>query len=572
LAQREPQRGAGTGGADWLQPPAQERGLASYVQTLRERFWLIVLAVAITTGAAILYVATASKTYQSEADILVTPVPPQSGLLTSLGLISQSADPVREIETVARYIDTNEVAARAQKGLSGVPEAEGSTQDLLSHISAEPVADSNIVAVTASASTADNAAKMANVFVASAIDYRTAQLHDRVATAIHGLNAQVRQHPPDTHSLEAQLSELKRLESGPDPTLQPATRAVPPTSQSSPKPALSIAGGLLVGLVLGIGGAFAYQALDPRLSREEQLRARFRLPILARIPRESRAQRNAPISPENLSPGALEAYRALRASLGPGRAGDGRARAVLITSPSASEGKTTTAVNLATSLTLAGRKVILMDGDLRKPEIGPSLGVNSSKGLVSVLLGEASLDEALVSSSELGSDLKLLLAEQTAPWTSEIFSLPTTQPLVDEARSRADFVIIDSSPLSEVIDALPLAAAVDHVLVVVRLGKTRIGQLTELGELMVENDIRPAGFAVVGAPRPSRADYHKYAGRPRIVRSDDGATAESKQPPPKPKQAPPKPSPPKQAPPKPKPSPSGSKPAPSAGARSGSSQ
>jgi capsular exopolysaccharide synthesis family protein len=568
LAQREPQRGAGASGADWLQPPAQERGLASYVQTLRERFWLILLAVAITTGAAILYVATASKTYEAEADILVTPVPPQSGLLTSLGLISQSADPVREIETVARYIDTNEVAARAQKGLSGVPEAEGTTQDLLSHISAEPVADSNIVAVTASASTADDAAKIANVFVASAIDYRTAQLHDRVATAIHGLNAQLRQHPPDTHSLEAQLSELKRLESGPDPTVQPATKAVPPTSQSSPKPALSIAGGLLVGLVLGIGGAFAYQALDPRLSREEQLRARFRLPILARIPRESRAQRNAPISPENLSPGALEAYRALRASLGPGRAGDGRARAVLITSPSASEGKTTTAVNLATSLTLAGRKVILMDGDLRKPEIGPSLGVNSSKGLVSVLLGEASLDEALVSSSELGSDLKLLLAEQTAPWTSEIFSLPTTQPLVDEARSRADFVIIDSSPLSEVIDALPLAAAVDHVLVVVRLGKTRIGQLTELGELMVENDIRPAGFAVVGAPRPSRADYHQYAGRPRIVRSDDGATAESKrQPPPKPKQAPPK-----QAPPKPKPSPSGSKPASSAGARSGSSQ
>jgi hypothetical protein len=85
---------------------------------------------------------------------------------------------------------------------------------------------------------------------------------------------------------------------------------------------------------------------------------------------------------------------------------------------------------------------------------------------------------------------------------------------------------------------------------------------------MVENDIRPAGFAVVGAPRPSRADYHQYAGRPRIVRSDDGATAESKrQPPPKPKQAPPK-----QAPPKPKPSPSGSKPASSAGARSGSSQ
>ncbi len=530
MAQRESQRGIATPSAEWLQRPAQERGLAGYVQTLRERVWLIVLAVVITTGAAVLYVATASKTYESEADILVTPVPPQSDLLISLGLISQSADPVREIETVARLTATNEVAARAQEDLAGVPEAEGSTQDLLGHITAEPVADSNIVAVTASASTAEDAAEIANVFVKATIDYRTAQLHVRVRTAIQGLNLQLKENPPDQRSIETQLSQLKRLESSPDPTAQAATKAVPPTSQSSPKPALSIAGGLLVGLVLGIGGAFAYQALDPRLTREEQLRARFRLPILARVPKESRAQRNAPISPDNLSPGATEAYRALRASLGSGRAGEGRARAVLVTSPSASEGKTTTAVNLATSLTLAGRKVILIDGDLRKPEVGPLLDVSSSQGLVGVLLGEATLDEALVSSSELGPDLKLLLAEQTAPWTSEIFSLPTTQPLVDEARSRADFVIIDSSPLSEVIDALPLAAAVDDVLVVVRLGRTRIGQLTELGEMMAENGIKPAGFAVVSAPRMVRSDYHQYAGRPRIVRSDDGKGPEPKAP------------------------------------------
>ena len=279
--------------------------------------------------------------------------------------------------------------------------------------------------------------------------------------------------------------------------------------------------------MLGIGGAFAYQALDPRLSREDQLRARFRLPILARVPRESRAQRNQPISPEGLSPGATEAYRALRASLGKGRADDGRAQAVLVTSPSASEGKTTTAINLAASLAVAGRNVILIDGDLRKPEVGPSLGVDSPQGLVAVLLGEASLDEALVSSPELPS-LKLLLAEQTAPWTSEIFSLPTTQPLVDEARSRADFVVIDSSPLSEVIDALPLAVAVDTVLVVVKLGRTRMGQLTELGELMAENGIKPAGFAVVSAPKAARSDYHQYAGRPKIMRSEDGRAPEPK--------------------------------------------
>ena len=181
------------------------------------------------------------------------------------------------------------------------------------------------MAVTASASSPTTPPGWRTSSSSSAIRYQTAQLHDRVATAVQGINAQLKQNPPDSASLESQLSQLKRLESSPDPTVQAATKAVPPTSQSSPKPVLSIAGGLLVGLVLGIGGAFAYQALDPRLSREEQLRARFRLPILARVPKESRAQRNAPDLPDSLSPGAMEAYRALRASLGKGRADDGRA-------------------------------------------------------------------------------------------------------------------------------------------------------------------------------------------------------------------------------------------------------
>jgi Mrp family chromosome partitioning ATPase len=137
--------------------------------------------------------------------------------------------------------------------------------------------------------------------------------------------------------------------------------------------------------------------------------------------------------------------------------------------------------------------------------------------MIAVLLGEARLEDALVESPLFGSDLKVLLAEQTAPFASEILSLPSSRKLIEEAAELADYVIIDSAPLSAVVDALPLAAAVDEVLLVVLLGRTRVRQISELGELLSENGITPAGFALLGAPREGRSYY--YAQERKLVRT-----------------------------------------------------
>ena len=111
------------------------------------------------------------------------------------------------------------------------------------------------------------------------------------------------------------IKQLELIASAPDPTLREATKATPQADPVEPQQLISIAAGLIAGLIIGIGGAFAFQALDPRLRREEQLRATFRLPILARVPKESGARGKRPLSPRQLSPGAVEAYRALRATL-----------------------------------------------------------------------------------------------------------------------------------------------------------------------------------------------------------------------------------------------------------------
>ena len=508
--------------ADWIQPLADQQGISRYVETLRERIWIVVAGVVITTAIALLYVLTATKTYEAEADILVTPVPESSTTLVELGLISSSSEPLREIETIARLITTNEIAERALPKLEGLPEAVD-RDELLNHISADPVAESNIVAVTASAETPESAAQIANTVVDTAIDERTDRLHDRIDTVINELETQLQANPPERELLETKLAEVRILQGQDDPTVSVASRAVAPKTQVSPRPVLSVAGGMLAGLILGIGAAFAYQALDPRLRREEQLRRLYRLPILARIPREPGDPAHTPLSPTALSPAAAEAYRTLRGTLAAtARRDQTGGRVILVTGSSPSEGKTTTAVNLATSLALAGKRVIMIEADLRRPAIRKALGVPPWPGVVSVLIESATIDEALVTTKTYGANLGLLLADYESDWISELFSLPSTAQMIEEARARADFVIVDSPPLTDVIDALPLTTYVDDVLVVVRLGKTRLDKLGQLGELLAESGVRPVGFALVGTPRPTKSDYHYYSDRERsIVRDRD---------------------------------------------------
>jgi capsular exopolysaccharide synthesis family protein len=292
------------------------------------------------------------------------------------------------------------------------------------------------------------------------------------------------------------------------------TLADVPKSQASPRPALSIAAGVVAGGILGIVAAFAAQVLDPRLRREAQLRRLYRLPVLGRIPKESHTG-EAPLLPRNLSPATTEAYRTLRTTLTAGGEGG---RVMLVTGSGSSEGKSTTAVNLATSIALSGRRVVLIESDLRKPMLGRTLETAPDRGgVVSVLLEKIALADGLTQVDPYGPNLQLLLADYEGGWIAELFSLGSAQRMIEEARQIADYVIIDSPPLNEVVDALPLAQLADSVLIAVKLGRTRLDKLAQLGELLAENGVRPAGFAVIGVPGPRRSEYQyfrSHAGAP----------------------------------------------------------
>ena len=502
---QEKRKGAGQP-AGWLRPRSETQGVIRYLDTIRERWPLIVAMTVIAVFAALIYVETAHKVYRAEADVLVTPISGGESADAGLGLITESNDPTQTVSTAAKLIATPAVAEATRERLR----LSGTAQSLLSDVSVEPIANSSLVAVQASRSSASEAARVANAFANLAVELETKQLHATIAAQLPSLERQLLSLPvaerTGAGTLGARIATLQALAAGPNPTLRVSSGATLPTSPASPRKKLALIAGLLGGLIIGLGLAFASQALDPRLRREEQLRDLFHLPLLTQIPRVDSSRGEGPLVPSRLTPAATEAYRTLRATVA-ATVGEMH-QSVLITGSSAGEGKSTAAINYAAALAMTGRRVLLIEGDLRRPTLARALGIGPVvAGVGAVLVNQVSMADAVVT-SDLGENLGLLLVERTSVPLADRLSLPTARKLVEEAEGLADYVVIDSPPITEVIDALPLAQEVDAVLIVARIGASSLKRLASLGEILEQGGVTPAGIILVGRERVSHSYYY----------------------------------------------------------------
>ncbi len=497
-----------SGSADgWSAGSVEQPGLKRYYRTIRQHIGLVIACIAITLVAAIVYVQLAPRSYTAQSQLLINPASNQNTLLFSLPVLHMSGDPTTDILTASTLVTTPQVANAVIRD----SHLKTTAAALVQKVQVTPLAQSNIVAVQATAPTAAQAQQIANGFANEVIAVRTAGLRQALALVIPSLRSQVAALPAAARggvgTIADQLSQLERLQRGNDPTISVAAAAVLPTAPTSPRKNLALAAGLFAGLLIGIGAAFGFDALDPRVQREEQVRELARgVPIVARIPRMGRRSKRRPLLPAEVSPAAMEQYRMLRATLSMRLIGDSQAYLVAGSSPS--EGKTTSALSLATVLARAGDGVILIEADLRRPTIASTLGIERFAGTEQVLAGEVELADALEDVRAGGAEFRVLAAHPNGS-SAELLSYSSAQRLVDEAKQMAEFVVIDSPPLTAVIDALPFALIADHVVVVARVGHSRVNRLSDLFELLARHDRSPSGVVLVGS-NENQADNYSY--------------------------------------------------------------
>jgi len=278
--------------------------------------------------------------------------------------------------------------------------------------------------------------------------------------------------------------------------------AVPPKKPAVPRTALNLSLGLLVGLGLGIGAAFLQEHFDNSLKTTEDVERVMQLPALALIPsveslngHRGSADRasddvhaaaagsllrgsNGRLLPahwyriDDLAPqhsALVEAFRSLRTSVLLSAAGQ-PPRSLLVSSAQPGEGKTTVSANLAISLAQLGQRVLLIDGDLRRPSVHRAFRIQDSLGVVSYLTGQQDWRAAVEKMPLAGLDL--LVCGPVPPNPAELLSSGRMQTLVQEALEEYKFVVLDSPPLLNVSDSRILATLVEGVVLVVKGGET----------------------------------------------------------------------------------------------------
>jgi succinoglycan biosynthesis transport protein ExoP len=492
--------------------------LRDSLRVVSRRKWVILQAALLVPAAAVLFSLQQSRLYEASSEVLLSRQN-LAAALTDTPDVTLSEDAARLVETQAKLARVPAVAAAALAEAEVIDRTPHQFLDS-SKVSGVPNADLLQFAVTDRSPAV--AVRLASAYARQFTIYRrqldTAALERARGEVSERLTA-LEESGERQSALYATLAEkeqqLRTMEA-----LQTANafvvRSADEARQVQPRPIRNAILGLAIGIVLGLGLAFLWEALDTRVRSAGEIGEQLGLPLLARVPEPPRRLRKENQLVMLAEPTGIhaEAFRILRTNLELANLARG-ARTIMVTSAVEAEGKSTTVANLAVAYARAGMRVALVDLNLRRPSLARLFRLDAGRpGLTDVALGNVQLSHAIswipvsdtpatgISMNGRGpaaNTLQLLPAGRAPPGAGEFIGTIDLAYVLERLVEHADLVLIDAPALLHVGDAMTLSGRVDALLIVTRLNVVRRPMLAEVRRALDSSPVARLGFVLTGA-------------------------------------------------------------------------
>jgi capsular exopolysaccharide synthesis family protein len=501
----------------------QPRALGDYLRILRRRKWYVIVTAILVAALAVAFSLREQKVYEAQAQVLLNRQD-LSNQITGTQNPAFTEDPVR-------YAATQAALARSRTAANAAIRAAGvsgrTATGLLQESSVTPDATADVLVFTVQDRNPTAAARLvnayANAFVTYQVQVEAAALF-RARRELQLRLSNMSKHNPNFPQLAAQAQQLHTMQllQSRDTVLSHPTNGV----QVRPRPSRDGLLGLGFGILIGLGLAFAAESLDRRVRTVEEVEEELRVPLLANLPAPPRRSRGGIAMFDDPGSPYAEALRRLATNIVLSNP-DRLARTVMFTSALQQEGKSTTLANLGVALAAVGNRVVLVDLDLRRPSLASLFGVHRLSGVTDVTVGRRPLDEALFPVQLADFEKPVTSLDSAEPQAHGSLHLLPTGPLplgpgefvasdalaervLIPLREQFDYVLVDSPPAGIVGDAMRLAARVDGVVVVTRLGLVNRTALNDLRRQLAAIPTAPLGVVVTGGRSPSAAGYARY--------------------------------------------------------------
>jgi capsular exopolysaccharide synthesis family protein len=527
--------------------------LRDYLNVALNRKWIILETVGIIMALALILTFLQSPTYSSEVKILSEV---SSASESVLGNFFSSAmfDPNRYMQTQTEIIKTDTIAQAVETHLNYqyeqatreneagasnyVPESLPTESELANMISVKQDQQSNIFTITASSGnpllSRDVAQAYAEEYMANRqlaaikqisearkeVWNRIQEVEDQIKQVADQAKQYSNQNLPAELQAESQrvvtlwaslydkymtLRIAESLEQRGTEIIQ-AAKAGAKTGPSTKRNALLA---FFLGLILGVGLAFLVEYLDDTLHTREDFEKFFGTPIVGEIPfiPAEELPKHHIIYFEKPRHPAVEGYRTLRTNLQFLNL-DGENRVLMFTSAGPEEGKSTVMVNLGAALSEMGKRVLLIEADLRKPVLDKYFGIESPEGLTGVLVGNLTLPDAIYKTPY--HNLAVLPAGVRPPNPAELVASEAMKEVLRTARSIADYVLIDSPPILAASDAIALAPMVQGIILVAKYTAVDRDSAKRTSELLRKVNANILGLVINNLAPAKRYGYYHY--------------------------------------------------------------